>query len=618
MTSRTKRTLAVLVVLLAAGALALFAWLPWDPFEEPAGPLDSLVPRDVDSAWRFDGPSLRASAFAAEGWRRPEVLELRARCGLGEDAFDGFGRIESAMSFAGELIDPPSIERDLLPAEAIVATRGADVLLVARISERAKAVQLARKLPERRLHNLGMEVAGPLLALRDGAPQPVFFVVHRDVLLASSSEGLARDALRAAEEGTGALRGRDDARAALDLDRPAGASVLGWVRPAALLARLGSREPEGERPFWADLLTAGSPLPLRVRIDLAERDALTVTADCAWDDGLPESVRRVFSSSAADAADLTAAAERLAVPDEAIVAGGLSVSAAEVLRALLSSQPEETQAAFDEALASAGESVERVAGGLSRNLDDGVAFVVARLLEADHVLGGDAPGAVRAIPATLVRFRLRGPGAEAALLDALRRRAQTLFGGELEASVTTLGDGTRFHTIGRRGLAGQWDLFRPAFAFRDDEFVFSTHEGYLRRALAPGPVAARDRRAGSPSGAALTGVLHAAPLRAWIADQAWQAADQATWRDWAAERARIEATMSPSLRLRPQDRVTYLDARIQEMKRRRRETEIPEAVDAYSRRWTWLETFGDARFAADVDPASGRLTLHARVTLRAE
>lgn len=628
MSPRSKRNLVLLAVLCIAAVAAVLAWLPWDPFEEPAGPLDGLVPRDVDSAWRFDGPALLASPFAAAAWNRPEVSGLRARWNLDDASLAQVRRLESAFSAIDDVIEAPSLERDLLPAEAIVATRGDEVLLVTRVSERAKSIQLVRRLPERRVERLGMSVEGPLLAVRDGTPRPVFFAVHRDVLLASMSDRFVRNALTVAEQGTGALAGREDAAAALALDRAAGARILGWVRPAALRRRLSAAavgaaaaggEDEGEeaseassRPPWLGLLATEGAEPLRVEIDLSTPDALAVVAKCSWERGLPEALRPFTAGGTLDGRSLAEAAERLAPPGEAFVAGGLQVSAADVVRALLGSQPPETQAAFDEALAAAGESIEGVARGLAAHLEDGVSFVVARLAEADQSLGGDAPGAVRAIPATLVAFRLKGPGADRALLDDLRQRAQTIFGAQLDDTVAVLGDGGRIHALERHGLAGQWELLRPAFAFRGREFLFSTHEAFLWRAMG-----ARDAATAGdlPGAGAFAARVRAGPLRAWIADQAWEAADRSTWRDWSAERARIEAGLSPSLGFRPQDRETYLDARIQEMKRQRRQVEIPEAVAAWRERWTWLDAFGDATLAAETDAAGGSVTLRVRLAL---
>jgi hypothetical protein len=200
-----------------------------------------------------------------------------------------------------------------------------------------------------------------------------------------------------------------------------------------------------------------------------------------------------------------------------------------VVRALLASQPPERQVVFEEVLASTGESVDGLAASLSKHFDDGIGFAVGRLREADTVLGGEDAGAVHAIPVTLVTFRLRGPGADAAVLAEIRNRAESLFAAPLGDTTEVLGDGTRIHVLQRQGLAGQWDLLRPAFAFRGGEFIPPARG--LRRFRRAGTRAHRPR--GPVEGAAAEFLLaDASILRRWSDDCGGRPLGQATWRDW--------------------------------------------------------------------------------------
>jgi hypothetical protein len=605
---RSRKVLGVLAVLGTAAALAFLAWLPFDPFEEAAGPVEGFVPATVDSAWRFDGPSVLRSPFARGTWNREGVVDLRAGLDVDGRVLQPLRRVEQAFVAASlGLADPPGLERDLMPSDVIVATRGDDVLVATRISPRARALELVRALSEAQLGQLGLSVEGSRLVLRrEGAPA-IHLVRRSDVLLASTSPALLAQAADTGARGAGGIAGAPGAADALDLGRSPGRRILGWALPRALALRLAPDE--AGQPVWAEILRSPGAEPVAVELDLAEADVLGVRVRLSWERDVPAGLAPFADvSPRAPASALAVLGGRRAVEGEAFVQGGLAASAGQVVRALLASQPPERQEAFEQALAAAGESVDSVAAALARHFDDGVGFVVARLREADTVIGADDAGATHAIPATVVVFRLRGPESGPALVEDVRRRAETLFGAPLGDQVEVMPDGTRFHTLERQGLAGQWELLRPAFAFAGDEFVFSTHDGYLRRALA-----SRARTVAAAEGPERALHLHVSPatLRRWLDDQAWEHADRITWRDWAGERARIEASIPGDSPLTATDRTTYLDARIREMRRIRRVREIPQAAAAWRDRWGWLGHLGDADFAADVD---GRgVTLRARL-----
>ncbi|MCE9635285.1 MAG: hypothetical protein K8T90_06215 [Planctomycetes bacterium] len=612
------RIVLALFLLLLLGLMAFMAWLPFDPLEEPAGRIDAMIPRDVDSAWRFDGPALLRSPFALTAWDRPEAVELRARFDVEGRVLGPLRRVENAFTSAtAGLVDPPGLERDLIPAEVVVATRGDDLLVATRISSRARTIELVRKLPAWRTKQLGIAAEGPCLVVSQGSEHPIYLILYRDVLFASTSRALALDATTLAARGTGGLARDPEFEGALDLDRPAGPHVFGWVRPVPLARRIAPADGT-PAPWWRDLLDIPTAKPLRFDIDLSEKAALGATIRLGWRDGAQKALAPLAGAAAGDPRSLAVSAAALAPRDETIASGGLVVSAASVVRALLASQPPERQSAFEEVLASTGETVDGLAASLSKHFDDGIGFAVGRLREADALLGGEDAGAVHAIPVTLVTFRLRGPGADAAVLAEIRNRAESLFAAPLGDTTEVLGDGTRIHVLQRQGLAGQWGLLRPAFAFRGGEFIFCTHEGFLRRSLGHVPlreaiVQIEPRAATGSLPRTLFAVGDASILRRWSDDQAWEAADQATWRDWRAERLRLEPAVPKEIRDRPALVETYLDARIREMKRIRREREMPDVVAQFRREREWLAKLGAGQLSADV--TNDGVTLRARVTL---
>lgn len=611
-----RHALPGIAALLLIAILAVLAWLPFDPLEDDAGPLDALVPADADSAWRFDGPSLLRSPFALAAWERPDVRELRARAGVEERVLAPLRRVERAFDEASlGLADAPGLERDLIPAEVVLATRGGDVLAISRISSRARAAELVRKLPEWRAEKLGIRFDGPFILLREESAHPVWIVRHRDALLASTSRPLLEDAWSLAQRGAAGLPSRADWRDALRIRLPAGPRVFGWVRPAAVADRLAPAPApdDGAAPWWAELLRARDAAPVRVEIDVSGRDALAVTFRSAWTDGLPAALAPLRAPSSPAASSLASRAHEYAVSAETMVSGGIAVNAADVLRALLLSQPPERQVIFEEALGAAGESVDTVARDLASRFEDGAGFVVARLRETDEALRGADAGTVHAIPATLAVLRLKGADAERALLAELDRRAESLFGAKLGTGVEVLSDGARLHTLQRHGLAGQWTLLRPAFAFRGGEFVFSTHDGFLRRALLR--TTARGVREPDAAGRTLQADVAAEPLQRFAEDQAWADADRETWRDWAAVRAEQAAKIPADSPLSDADREVYLDEQVRLIRQRRLERDVPDAAERLRERWAWLSKLGGADVSVDV--SGGEVEARVRVTLAA-
>lgn len=624
-----RRILVVIVALAALAVYAAFLWLPFDPAEDPAGPIDEMVPRNVDTAWRLDGPALISSPFAVAAWESPEGRELRALWGVEERFLAPVRRAAARIDAATfGLIDGVAVERDLATAEVVVATRGPDVLVATRISRRAKALDVLRRLPADEVARHGLRLDGPYVVVVAGAGDDDLWILrHRDVLFLATSRAFLDDVRTTVSRGAVGLASRPGYRNALRLDGAVGRTIVGWVTPAAAARVAPPATEDAPPPWWAAALTATNAAPALVEIDLSEPAALAVTVRFAWVDTLPRPLDAFRGAPSPDAATLASRAQPFVVPGEAIATGGLCVRASDVFHALLASQPPERQQAFDAALAAAGESPASLARSLSAHVADGAGFVLARVAEADRVLGGADAGAVHAIPATVVVLRLRDPaGAGDALVADLRRRAETIFGAPLGDREEVVAGGARLHTLRRDGLAGQWELLQPAFAIRGDELVFSTHEGHLRRAL--GVASARTvepsalstvPQVRTPDGAAAPSpscaFAAAVPMvRRWIDDQAWEAADRTTWRDWAAVRREIESAIPPDTPLRPQDVVTYVDTRVRAARRRRVEVEIPDAAAAFRARWDWLSRLGDVQATCAVE-ATGA-ALHVRVSLR--
>jgi hypothetical protein len=182
------RWLLVLALLAAVAGLALLAWLPVDPFEEPAGPLDRLVPADVELALRFDASRVADSEAARALWEHPALAGLRERAGLDERVLAPLRQAEALPA----LDDPPSAARDLAGGEVVVAARGGELLVLSRLSRRARYLEVVRRLDAERLAALGLPEAAGLLVLRIGDGTAVHLARHRDVLVAATAPGLVQ------------------------------------------------------------------------------------------------------------------------------------------------------------------------------------------------------------------------------------------------------------------------------------------------------------------------------------------------------------------------------------------------------------------------------------------
>jgi hypothetical protein len=381
-----------------------------------------------------------------------------------------------------------------------------------------------------------------------------------------------------------------------------------WADPVRLAARLRDAAGASPRdPWWLALLDA-RPSGVRAEVDLGDAERVSVKMSLSFDPAhLPPLLGALEGAASPDASLLARDAARYAVPGETIVAAGTSAHAAKVVEAMLRSLPPEHQALAEDALAQAGESVRGVAADLAHYLQDGVGFLVARLPEAATIQRAqDEPGAVHAIPATTVVFRLREKGADALLVAAVRKRAKILFDAELGDRVEDLPGGARLHVLERHGLGGQWELLRPAFAADGDRFLFSTHEAHLRRALAAGRAGAAAPE--PPAARTFVAQFRADPLRALLDDLRWEAADRATFHDWVKERAAVEASM------RGRDPVGDADRVDEEMARRverRRTEEVPAAAAAWREKWRWLLFVADGDVSAELK--DGVLVVEGRV-----
>src|SRR5262245_54838587 len=145
MKRRARTAVVTVLVCLAAAAAAFLLWLPWNPFEEDAGPLDAWVPADADAVVRFDAGALQRSELLRSLWDGPAGARLRAAQALDDVVAAVRDADASLASFAAPGTDPPTVAGDLLGREVLVAFRGGDTLVMARISGRAKAVDLLRR-----------------------------------------------------------------------------------------------------------------------------------------------------------------------------------------------------------------------------------------------------------------------------------------------------------------------------------------------------------------------------------------------------------------------------------------------------------------------------------------
>jgi len=584
MKRRARTVLLVLLSVLAAGLLALFVWLPWNPFESDAGPLDEWVPADVDAVIRFDAGALRRADALATLWDGPTGRLLRDQFDV-DAKLDAVKRADAALTdlpFWGD--DPPTVERDLLGGEALFALRGGDVVLLTRISPRAKAIDLICRVREERREDWGIRVEGDAYAADVGDGRSAWFARRRDVLIVSTSRELL-DAAVALADGRGprvvALRKGHDVRA----PAPSATRITACATGAFVARHVG-------RPPLVDSLIRGAvERPVRVDIDLSSARAVAVSV-------------RFFAGDAqvSDVAALADEAARLAVLGEAFAVGAAPVSARDAVAALFDSQPPARRRLVDELLAESGSSVDAVVADLARHFADGVGFVVARLPETDRLRLDAADGdPVEPIPATTAVFRLIDADSDALLAD-LSRHAAALFGGDARVVEAESVRGARLFVPSESSFGPEWAMLRPAFAVAGRTVVFSTNEPFLRRALG-GPQ--RGEFAGASVGRLR---LDAALFKRRLDDLRWEVADRATRRDWAAERGAVREDLA---RRFPASPVTERERReddeiarrIDERKRRL----FPEAVRAYRDSLRWLDGLRSVEARATLDGDAVRI-----------
>ena len=462
-----------------------------------------------------------------------------------------------------------------------------------------------RTLGDDTLAASGVRIEGDLVVVAGGDEAPEIFVArHRDVLVASTSPGFVQAVLAVAETGGAGLVATSGYDGALRASKPAGERVLAWAAPGALDSLLPDVRPSGDadQPAgWRALLPPTLLGPLRAEADLSSPTEMRVRLHGSWDRRPPVALQDLLADPATGAASLHEEASRWAVPGEATWAGGLEVRAASAIEALLASQPPEHTDAFQQALASTGETTESLAAALARHFADGLGIVVARLRETDGLdLDDPEGGGVFPIPATLVIFRLRGDTTPDAFLADLEQRGATLFGSSPYLRPRHAAGGAWVHAPVDHPYGGEWALLRPAVAFVDGLCVFSTNEAFLDRALARREEA---RPARAPVGRLAVALdLFAEPLRGHYDDQRWAFADRETWHDWARERREIRAELDRTGSvLRPEDRMVYEDARIDERIERLRQTEFPAAIARWRQRLRPLDLLGDStlRIAAE-------------------
>ncbi len=586
MTRRARTSLIVIAGCLVAALVAAFLWLPWNPFEKDAGPLDEWVPDGVDAVVRLDAGALRHSDVLRRLWDGPAGARLRAEPEV-SDAIDGLAAAERELAELPALGgDPPSLEGDLAGGEVLLALKGDDGLAMTRISGRAKAVDILRRLGEARLAEMGLAVEGGGFVLRRRGSPPIRFARRRDVLLVSTSKDLLASALALCDGRGRSIARRDDYRDARP-PVPSGATIGVWARGPFV------RKFSGDPPLGAAVVNSVFRSPIRIDVDASGAGVVRIAAR--------------FSGTASDVVDVAARAERFADPDEAFAVGALPISAADAIATLVESQPPGRRELLESLLAERGSSTRALVDGLAQHLEDGVGFVVSRPRVLDSYRLDDALGDTRfPIPVTTVVFRLR-PGETDALVAVLTKHAEA-FAGEGAQFVEERGpEGARvFRSRDGASLGPEWELLRPAFAIAGGVFVFSTNLDDLRRALArPAPTAA-------PESVAAALRLDAGRYAARLLDLRYEVATRETFHDWAAERREVRATLAK--RARPEDVKRLEDAEIEKRIAHRKDVEFPEAQRRYRESLRWLDAFegADVRCVRD----GKALVLDATVRLR--
>jgi hypothetical protein len=609
-----RRTLLLLVLLALGGGLAAFLALrPLGLLEESAGPLDGLLPSDVDVAARFDPDGLVWSPAARTLWEHPRLAEMRAATGLDAEVLEPLRALEDRVGRAS-LGLAPSVDRDVLGLEAVVARRGADLLLLTRLTGRGKLLDAAARMDSEALRAAGLRVQGDVATLeREGAPE-VHLRRVRDVLAVSTSREMLATVAALGEPPEGTVRGTSPYADALRGREAPGARVFVWAAPSALFR--GEPPDPGALGVEGLLAAIFAPEGLGVTtsaVDLGDPERVHAAVHGGWTEPLPGALGAFVDDVPGGVDGLHVEAERLAVPGEAFATLGVAVGASEAVRALAAAQPPARRELLDEILAERGLSVDEVAARVAAHLHDGMAAVVSRLPEADDLeLDDPRSGGVHPIPATVVAFRLRRPGEPQAVIDELAREAESLFGSALHRASEPGPGGARVHRLEKHRFGGEWALLRPAVAVVDGLLVFATHDAHLLRTLAQ-----RERGdvAVSPQPARTLSLRVAGePFHRHVEDQRWAWADRETRHDWRAERAAIRRELDESGSiLSPADRQVYENERIEMRLRRRNETEFPAAIERFRASWAHLEVLDGLRLRIDRDGAAFELDLDVRL-----
>ena len=591
MPRRLRSCLLVAAACVVVAALGALLWLPWNPLEDDAGPLDEWIPSEAELVIRLDPGGIRSAPGALALWEGPGGRRVRDDLGL-DVALQSLRDIDRRLREIPVPGGPLTMERDFAGREVLLALAGDDVLLMTRISGRAKSLDLLRRADDARLANLGLRTEGAGFAAdRDG--RTFRFARRRDVLFVATSRPLLDAAVRIADGGEGSLFDRGDFRGNRP-PKPSGPRAGAWVK-----GDLVGRHVPGH-PF------------VRRLVDSARTGGLRIDADF----GAAERV--AFALHVRDAAELRSsasvalhvrAAERLAPEATTIAAGGFVIDSQDAVATLVDAQPQARRRLLDDLLAERESSLAAVVRDLASHVAPGVGFVVARLPETDS-LRLDAPegDVAEPIPATLAVFRLRDDGAEGLLAD-LRRYAEALFGADSRLVEEAGPGGALVLRADTRGFGPEWRLLTPALAVSGQDVIFSTNHAQLLRSLA------LPRSGGGPGADAGALRVEGAAFRAWLRDLRWERADRACFHDWAAERRAIRAEMdragppmSPLERQRRED--DEIDRRI----RVRSEVEFPRALAAWETSLRWLEQFTRLEAAADVD-SDGGATVRVEIAL---
>jgi hypothetical protein len=642
----SRRTLRLVLgagALLAGTLLVFVVWLRWNPLAQTAGPLDTLLPEGARAVARFDPGEVTLAPLSNRIWKLPSVVDLRVTSGLEEQVLRPVREMSGRVGLATFGL-APTAPQALLGEDVVVALYGEDVLVVSRLYAGGRVIDLAQSLGRERLEEAGLRMSGETAILdSEGAPS-LYMTRFRDTLAISTRQDLAEAVPVIGEQGDEFPPGPGPLA---DLGDP-GRRILVRGDPALLAswATQGSGEEVGgdatrgalhpALDFMGDLTSPDGARSATVIIDLSSPDRLRIETEIVYGEAWPDVLEALPTLASDTGTRMRRVAGLFAVPGETIVTGGLSVRAIDAVRTLADAQPPSRRALLEDLLAERGLTLEMVARGIAAHLEDGLGFVVARLNEADTLeLDDPSEGGVYPVPATLVVFDLKDGASPDAALAAIIAESETLFGAKIEFSDRDLPEGIEFFRLSEHRFGGEWALLRPAVAVVGGRLIFSTHEDFLVRALLTTPAsiltgatdgATIDLERGvgtgwhdggaepgaAPAGATLDLALAGTPLRRYVDDQRWEWADQATVHDWRGEREsiRMELDRAGSV-LRPEDRQTYEDARIEARLAARNRDEFPAAIKTYRARWAGLADLG----GVEIQASASRSGLQLRVDI---